>query len=169
MAISISKLAAVVGKPYRRAERHNRQVAHAPPTPRLAPRRVLVVDDDAGNRRLSSITLELAGHVVLEEADGSRGLARALSDRPDLIVSDVLMPGLDGYELAKALRGDKRTRKIPLVFLSGEPEPEVALRATELGAHGCLQKPFDPPALVSLVARALARRDVWELPTNPAA
>jgi CheY-like chemotaxis protein len=92
---------------------------------------------------------------VLEAADGERGLEQARSERPDLVVTDVMMPGLDGFQLAEALSSDERTRQIPLIFLSSEAGPANAKRAHEFGVLAYLAKPFDPPALASLVAGAV--------------
>lgn len=119
------------------------------------PPRVLIVDDDPAMRMLCSVNLQIEGLVVLEAADGRRGLEQARSERPDLVVTDVAMPGLDGFQLAGALRGDERTREIPLIFLSADTEPANAARAQELGALAYLTKPFDLPALASLVAGAV--------------
>ncbi len=110
--------------------------------------------DDPAIRLLCSVNLQIEGLLVLEAADGGRALEQARSKRPDLVVTDVMMPGLDGFELAEALRSDRRTRQIPLIFLSGEAEPAKASRARELGALAYLTKPFDPPAFASLVAGA---------------
>jgi CheY-like chemotaxis protein len=119
--------------------------------------RVLVVDDDPNARMLCAINLQLEGLEVLEAADGRRGLARARLESPDLVVTDVAMPGLNGFELAEALRGDQSTAQIPLIFLSGELDAGSAARAHSLGALAYVTKPFDPPALAKLVAEALAR------------
>ena len=81
---------------------------------------MLIVDDDPAMRLMCAINLELEGFIVLEAADGLSALARARSEQPDLVVTDVSMPQLDGFGLAEALRRDRRTRRIPLVFLSGE-------------------------------------------------
>jgi two-component system chemotaxis response regulator CheY len=118
---------------------------------------VLIVDDDPATRLLCSISLELAGLRVLEAPDGQRGLARARFERPDLVLTDVRMPGLDGFELADALRSDERTQQIPLIFLSGEATPADEARALAAGALAYVTKPFDPPALATLVADVLAR------------
>jgi CheY-like chemotaxis protein len=118
--------------------------------------RVLVVEDDPGVRQLCSVILERAGIEVLEAEDGLRGLERARADAPDLVVLDVSMPRLDGFELATKLRCDDETRSIPLLFLSGETAPAGKARAHALGALAYLTKPFDPPALASVVAGALA-------------
>jgi CheY-like chemotaxis protein len=119
--------------------------------------RVLVVDDDPNARTLCSINLLLEGLEVLEAEDGRRGLVRARLESPDLVVTDVAMPGLNGFELAEALRDDN-TARIPLIFISGEHDADNEARARSLGALAYVTKPFDPPALAELVASALARR-----------
>jgi two-component system, chemotaxis family, chemotaxis protein CheY len=129
-------------------------------------RRVLIVDDDPAIRMLCAVNLEIEGLVVLEAADGRRGLEQARSEHPDMVVTDVTMPEFDGFDLAEALRRDERTRDIPLIFLSGEAEPAHADRARKLGALAYLIKPFDPPALASLVAGELGR--AGELEQAPA-
>ena len=118
---------------------------------------VLIVDDDAATRMLCSVNLQLEGLRVLEAADGRHGLARAQDEQPDLVLTDVMMPGLDGFELAEALRRDNRTSLIPLIFLSGETTPTNEVRAQQVGALAYVRKPFDPLALASLVAGVLAR------------
>lgn len=118
--------------------------------------RVLVVDDDPAIRLLCAANLALEGLVVVEAADGRLALEHACNDCPDLIVTDVTMPGLDGFQLAEALRGDIRTSRVPVIFLTGELALGNAARARKLGALAYLTKPFDPAALVSLVVSALA-------------
>ena len=124
--------------------------AHAPP-------RVLIVDDDPAMRLLCAVNLQLEGLVVLEAAGGRSGLARARSERPDLVLTDVSMPRFDGFQLAEALQCDESTRRIPLIFLSGETTAANRARAEKLGARAYLTKPFDPPMLASVVAEALAQ------------
>jgi two-component system phosphate regulon response regulator PhoB len=116
---------------------------------------VLIIDDDAATREICAINLQLEGLRVLEAANGQIGLSRARFERPDLVLTDVKMPGLDGFQLAEALRRHERTRTIPLVFLSGELEAANAARAVSLGALAYVTKPFDPVALAALVANAL--------------
>jgi two-component system, chemotaxis family, chemotaxis protein CheY len=157
--------------PRKRAKRPAKSSARSTPAPyderRLAgddggPPCVLIVDDDPATRLLCSINLQLEGLRVLEAADGRRGLARARFERPDLVLTDVKMPGLDGFQLAEALRLDERTRQIPLIFLSGETTAAHETRAHEAGALAYVTKPFDPPALASLVAGVLARSGTRE-------
>jgi two-component system chemotaxis response regulator CheY len=130
---------------------------------------VLIVDDDPATRMLCSVNLQLEGLRVLEAADGDDGLARARFESPDLVVTDVTMPGLDGFQLAEALRRDERTSRIPLIFLSGETTPAHEARAHEVGALAYVTKPFDPLALAALVAGVLARSATTDRPEMPAA
>jgi CheY-like chemotaxis protein len=128
-------------------------LARADGTPVL----VLIVDDDDATRLLYALNLQLEGVLVLEAADGRRGLELARTERPDLILTDVMMPGLDGFELAAALRSDECTRAIPFIFLSGEATVDDQARAYALGALAYLTKPFDVRAVASLVAGVLDR------------
>src|SRR5579872_3557837 len=114
--------------------------------------RVMVVDDDPAIRKLCALSLERSGLTVLESADGALALERARFERPDLIVTDVMMPGLDGFELADALRHSSRTKEIPLIFLSGGSAEGDETRAQSLGAIAFIRKPFDPGPFASLVA-----------------
>jgi CheY-like chemotaxis protein len=127
----------------------------------------LIVDDDAGVRLVCAVNLEAEGLRVLEAAEGLDGLEQARCERPDLVLTDVKMPGLDGFQLAERLRRDERTRRIPLIFLSGEIEQRNVERARALGALAYLTKPFDPRELASFVAREVvaARAGLAEPPT----
>jgi len=117
---------------------------------------VLVVDDDPAIRLLCAVNLSVAGMRVLEAADGLEGLEQARCEKPDLVLTDVRMPGLDGFQLAARLRRDERTRHIPLIFLSGEVEQENVERARGLRALAYVTKPFDPLALAALVGHEFA-------------
>jgi CheY-like chemotaxis protein len=115
------------------------------PTARAAGQpRVLVVDDETAIRLLCRINLGLAGMEVLEATDGAAGLAAARRERPDLILLDVMMPDVDGWELARELGRDESTRDIPIVFLTARAERVDELRGYEAGAVGYVTKPFDP-------------------------
>lgn len=120
---------------------------------------VLIVDDDPSVRLVCAVNLEAAGLDVLHAGDGSDGLALALEARPDLVLTDVRMPRLGGFELADALRADTRTQAIPLIFLSGETDIANEDRARSLGALAYLRKPFEPSHLIELVSRALTQHD----------
>jgi len=134
-----------------------------------APPCVLIVDDDPATRMLCSVNLQLEGLRVLEATDGHHGLERARFESPDLVLTDVTMPGLDGFQLAEALRLDERTRGIPLIFLSGETTADDEARAHEVGALAYVTKPFDPLELTALVANVLARFGTREQTKVPGA
>jgi putative two-component system response regulator len=122
---------------------------------------VLLIDDDDALRLLCSVSLRALGIEVIEAENGERGLELVRREQPDLVLLDVSMPGLDGFEVGEIVRRHRKTRHIPLMFLSGEDENDA--RARELGAIACLAKPFDPIALSSLIAGALEpkREGAW--------
>ena len=120
---------------------------------RMRPPCVLLIDDDDALRLLCSVNLRALGIEVIEAENGERGLELVRRKRPDLVLLDVSMPGLDGFEVGEIVRRHRKTRHIPLMFLSGEDENDA--RARELGAIACLAKPFDPIALSRLIASAL--------------
>ena len=111
-----------------------------PPTP--APRRVLVVDDDPGVSGLLRYVLEAEGHAVAVAADGEAGLAKAAANPPDLVLLDLDMPGLGGFEVCRRLKTDPATRLVPVVILTGGGSADARLRAWDLGADEFLAKPF---------------------------
>jgi CheY-like chemotaxis protein len=121
---------------------------------RARPPRVLLIDDDAAIRMICSVNLRALGIDVLEAEDGAQGWELARRERPDLVLLDVAMPGLDGFEVAELVRGHRKTRHLPLMFLTGEAGNDA--RARKLGAIACLAKPFDPVALSSLIATAIS-------------
>lgn len=130
---------------------------HAPPADArqsdapLTHRRVLVVDDDDGIRAFYVSLLAGEGFEVTEAKDGREGAALAIADPPDLIICDVNMPILDGFGLALILRENRRTKNVPLIFVTGEADPEIARRATDVGAAALFPKPFLAPVLSSFV------------------
>jgi len=121
----------------------------------LSPKTVLVVDDDRPMRALCRASLEEAGFRVLEAAGGEEALESVRAERPDLILLDVMMPGISGWEVTSALLADRSTDQIPIIFISARRELADRMRAFELGAHGYLTKPFDPDQLAETVAIVL--------------
>jgi CheY-like chemotaxis protein len=108
-----------------------------------AGRTVVVVDDAADVRMLLQLLLELEGFAVTATADGPAGLAAVRATRPDVVLLDVQLPGMDGTEVLRLLRADPPTAQLPVVLLTGSPEEDThALLG--LGATGVLRKPFDP-------------------------
>src|SRR5215207_9277607 len=117
--------------------------------------RALIVDDDPTSARLVRKYLERDGHDVETRSDGRSGLDRALSDPPDLIVLDVMMPELDGFEVCLALRAVEATRDLPVIFLSARGELGDRVAGLDRGAVDYLVKPFVPEELMARVRAAL--------------
>jgi DNA-binding response OmpR family regulator len=118
---------------------------------------VLVIDDEAPIRLLCRVNLEAEGIRVLEAADGPAGLDAARSNVPDVILLDVMMPGLDGWHVAEELLDDERTRRIPIVFLTARAELRDRARGLDAGGVDYVTKPFNPIELASLVRDVLER------------
>jgi DNA-binding response OmpR family regulator len=119
--------------------------------------RVLVIDDEAPIRLLCRVNLEAAGIDVTEAEDGQVGLEAAREERPDVILLDVMMPGMDGWQVFEELVQDERTSEIPIVFLTARAELRDQARGLELGGVDYVTKPFNPLNLAPLVEDLLAR------------
>jgi DNA-binding response OmpR family regulator len=119
--------------------------------------RVLVIDDEAAIRLLCRVNLEAERMQVDEAADGRAGLEQARSARPDVILLDVMMPGLDGWQVAEELVADERTKDIPIVFLTARADFRDRERGLEAGGIAYLTKPFNPVELAALIEDLLAR------------
>ena len=119
--------------------------------------RVLVIDDEAPIRLLCRVNLEAEGMEVLEAADGPSGLETARAETPDVVLLDVMMPGLDGWRVAEELLDDDRTSAIPIVFLTARAELRDRARGIDLGGVDYVTKPFNPVELAPLVRDLLAR------------
>lgn len=124
--------------------------------------RVLVIDDEAPIRLLCRVNLEAEGMEVLEAPDGPSGLELARTGRPDVILLDVMMPGLDGWRVAEELLEDERTSRIPIIFLTARAEFRDRARGLDIGGVDYVTKPFNPLELASLVDDLLARIDRGE-------
>ena len=123
----------------------------------MNPTRVLVVDDEAPIRLLCRVNLEAEGMQVLEAADGLAGVEAARAERPDVILLDVMMPGMDGWQVAERLVEDDTTNQIPLIFLTARAELRDRARGLELGGVDYITKPFNPVELASVVEQLLER------------
>ena len=113
--------------------------------------RVLVVDDEGPIRLLCRVNLEAAGMVVHEAEDGATGVELARSELPDVILLDVMMPAMDGWEVFGELLKEERTAEIPVVFLTARAELRDQARGLELGGVDYVTKPFDPLELAPLI------------------
>jgi DNA-binding response OmpR family regulator len=118
---------------------------------------VLVVDDDPVILRLLQVNFELEGIDVVTAVDGEEGLKMAQSDRPDLVISDIMMPRVNGLELLAALRSSPDTASLPVILLSAKAQVADVQRGLELGADDYVTKPFDPLELIDRIYKVLAK------------
>ena len=116
-----------------------------------SPQKLLLVDDNLVNLSILVETLEEAGHALLQATDGPSALALAREHLPVLVLLDVMMPGMDGFEVCRALKDDPLTSAIPVIFLSARSEVEGKVRALGLGAVDFIEKPFRPEEVVARV------------------
>jgi DNA-binding response OmpR family regulator len=123
---------------------------------------VLVIDDEAPIRLLCRVNLEAEGMSVLEASDGPSGLEGARTGSPDVILLDVMMPGLDGWGVAEALLEDESTASIPIIFLTARAEFRDRARGLDIGGVDYITKPFNPVELAPLVRSLLERLDRGE-------
>jgi len=124
--------------------------------------RVLVIDDEAPIRLLCRVNLEAEGMSVLEARDGPSGLEAAAADTPDVILLDVMMPGLDGWGVAEALLESEETAHIPIIFLTARAEFRDRARGLDIGGVDYITKPFNPVELAPLVRALLDRLERGE-------
>ena len=123
---------------------------------------VLVVDDDPVIQKLLQVNFEMEGYRVITASDGVEGLDRARSERPDIVILDVMMPKMNGLEVASALKGDPATSSIPIILLSAKAQEADVQAGRQTGAEDYVTKPFDPLELLERVARLVGE------PSEPA-
>ncbi|MCS7175147.1 response regulator [Pseudothermotoga sp.] len=115
--------------------------------------RVLVVDDSEVLRKIVNFNLTKEGFTVEEAKDGVEALEKIKSNKPDLIVLDIMMPHLNGFEVLKRIRSDQETSNIPVIILTAKGGEDDAKTALQYGANGFLTKPFSPLKLIEEVRR----------------
>jgi CheY-like chemotaxis protein len=120
-------------------------------------RTVLLADDHDASRSAQRVVLEQAGFIVAEARSGFDALALTLSARPDLVLLDLVLPGIDGQQLARMLRAETSTRHVGLLALSASIDPADRVGALEAGCDEFLAKPVSPTELVETVERILDR------------
>jgi CheY-like chemotaxis protein len=118
--------------------------------------KILCVDDDALILQMLGDVLRLRGYTVVTAPDGEAGLEAAARERPDLILLDVMMPGIDGFEVCRLLKADAALKDIPIVILTAMSDTQVSARAFEAGAVLALQKTADTKTVFRTIQIALA-------------
>ncbi len=119
--------------------------------------RILVVEDEEDILELVRYNLEKEGLTTLSAATGEEGLEKAFAEVPDLVLLDLMLPGLDGFEVCKRLKGDKTTENIPIIMLTAKGEDVDVVCGLELGADDYITKPMHPRVLIARI-RAVLRR-----------
>lgn len=141
-----------------------KSTAPAENTPHIARSgRILVVDDDAGNRELLARRLEHEGYTVQIAVHGEDALARLAEDPVDLILLDVMMPGMSGYEVLEAIKGESQWHDIPVIMISALDELQSVVRCIEHGAEDYLPKPFDPVLLRARIGACMEKKRLRDL------
>lgn len=124
-------------------------------------KKILIIDDEDDLCVLAAhaLTLDRSDLEVISAKDGPSGTQRAKTDQPSVIILDVMMPKMDGYEVCRALKADPKTRDIPVIMLTASSDPHLNQKAFEAGAVACLTKPYRTRTLVNTVDMALASRE----------
>ena len=126
-------------------------------------KRILVVDDEQSILELLVMVLQDAGYAVSAASDGREAIVRALQERPDVIILDILMPGLDGWQTCEHLLSHDQTASIPIIFLTARARSEDQLRGWHAGCFDYITKPFEVDELLRRVAAATASAAETEL------
>jgi DNA-binding response OmpR family regulator len=127
---------------------------------------ILVIDDEKDLIELVSYNLKKEGFAVKGELDGEAGLAKAKTDLPDLVLVDLMMPGIDGLEVCRRLRSDTRTAAIPIIMLTAKSAESDRVVGLELGADDYVTKPFSPRELAARVKAVLRRTSPQTAPST---
>ncbi|MGE0002316.1 MAG: response regulator transcription factor [Fimbriimonadaceae bacterium] len=119
----------------------------------MPPLKILVCDDERHIVRLIQVNLEKQGYQVVTAYDGKEGLEKVKAEKPDLLVLDVMMPYMDGFEVLKSLRREPETESLPVIMLTAKAQDKDVFEGYHYGADMYLTKPFNPMELVSFVKR----------------
>ena len=117
------------------------------------PKRILVVDDEPHIVRLVQVNLQREGYEVLTAYDGVEALEKVAGEKPDMVVLDVMMPRMNGFEVLKKLKADDATRNIPVIMLTAKAQDADVFRGWQSGVDSYLTKPFNPMELLTFVRR----------------
>src|SRR5512147_1612208 len=119
--------------------------------------KILIIDDDLDTLRLVGLMLQRQGYQISAATNGSQGLAKAFEERPDLILLDVMMPDMDGYEVTRRLRKNPATLATPILMFTAKTQLDDKVTGFEVGADDYLTKPTHPTELLAHVKALLAR------------
>lgn len=126
------------------------------------PKKILAVDDERHIVRLVQVNLERAGYEVVTAFDGKDALEKVAAEQPDLVVLDVMMPYMDGFEVLQNLRKNPNTRELPVIMLTAKAQDADVFRGWQSGVDCYLTKPFNPMELISFVKRIFKSLETGE-------
>ena len=119
--------------------------------------KVLIIDDEPDIVETLTFMLEARNYDVVTAFDGAEGLVKVKTEKPDVALLDIMMPGMDGYTLCNKLKSNKDTKSLPIIMLTAKGENEAVLKAHKSGADDYIVKPFSLPTLVSKLNKLLAK------------
>ena len=132
-----------------------------------SPARILIVDDERRNRQLIEVILAAEGYAFESATSGAEALAAAAQRTPDLVLLDIMMPGMNGYQVVTALKADAATKHVPVIMLSALDDNNSRAHGRTMGADAFLAKPVDRTALCALVREVLGARAPVDVPPPP--
>jgi DNA-binding response OmpR family regulator len=118
-------------------------------------KKILVIDDEPLVVEVLKIRLEMNDYEVITASDGVEGIESAIREKPDLIILDIIMPGLDGYQVCRKLKEDRKTKAIPVIMLTALGQSAEREKGYSSGAYGYIFKPFDDEELLNSIEKAL--------------
>jgi DNA-binding response OmpR family regulator len=122
-------------------------------------KKILVIEDDPATSRLVDYSLRHAGYEVITSSNGLEGIRKARTESPDIVILDVMLPGLDGFEICHRLRAEKDTAKLPILMFSAKAQEIDKETGIKVGADDYLTKPSPPSEIVSRVQKLLVKKN----------
>ena len=122
------------------------------------PKKILIIEDDRSAARLAQYTIQQAGYDVVIAYDGYEGLEKTLHEHPDLIILDIMLPGLDGYEVCHRLRAEPETITLPILMISAKAREEDRNIGLKVGADDYLAKPVEPSVMLAKIEELLSKK-----------
>lgn len=118
-------------------------------------KRILLIDDEKDLAGVVTLRLETAGYEVVVAYDGQEGIQKARKEKPDLIISDLMLPKIDGYKICRMLKFDEKYRNIPIILFTAKAQEEDIKLGKEVGADAYIAKPFEPQVLLDKIKELL--------------
>ncbi len=122
-------------------------------------KKILIIDDEKDLIEVLSFRLQSYGYQVISATDGESGLKKVKSEQPNLIILDLMMPNMDGYEVARRLKADALSSSIPVIVLTAAVTPDLSNKISRLNVSGYLIKPFEPEALLEAIKKFIPSGD----------